>query len=69
MKNTYMIGNNVTFSTQWNTTCTRDYGDCGFVTLCFPYGNELLISLHLDVTIATVNSRIFPQGWMKLEIA
>ena len=40
MQDAYMIGNNVTFSTQWGTTCTRDYGDCGFVTLCFPYEIE-----------------------------
>ena len=39
MQDTYMIGNNVTFSTQWGTVCTRDYGDCGFVTLCFPFDN------------------------------
>ena len=51
------------------TPRVRETMETGFVTLCFPYGNELLISLHLDVTIATVNSRIFPQGWMKLEIA
>lgn len=24
-----MIGNNVTFSSQWGTVCTPDYGDCG----------------------------------------
>lgn len=26
-----MVGNNVTFSTVWNTVCTKDYGDCGSV--------------------------------------
>lgn len=31
MQDTYMIGNNVTFSTQWDTPCTEDYGDCGYV--------------------------------------
>ncbi|KAK7026408.1 hypothetical protein VNI00_015643 [Paramarasmius palmivorus] len=29
MQDTYMIGNNVTHSTQWNTVCTTEYGDCG----------------------------------------
>lgn len=29
MQDTYMIGNNVTFSTEWGTVCTEDYGDCG----------------------------------------
>ncbi|PSS11014.1 hypothetical protein PHLCEN_2v3310 [Hermanssonia centrifuga] len=29
MQDTYMIGNNVTFSSQWGTPCTLDYGDCG----------------------------------------
>jgi len=24
-----MIGNNVTWSNEWNTPCTPDYGDCG----------------------------------------
>lgn len=31
LQDTYMIGNNVTFSSQWGTVCTPDYGDCGFV--------------------------------------
>jgi len=29
MQDTYVIGNNVTFSSQWGTVCTEDYGDCG----------------------------------------
>ncbi|KAG6327165.1 hypothetical protein ID866_11924 [Astraeus odoratus] len=29
MQDVYMIGNNVTFSNQWGTVCTPDYGDCG----------------------------------------
>lgn len=29
MQDVYMIGNNVTWSNRWNTTCTPDYGDCG----------------------------------------
>ncbi|KAF8970629.1 hypothetical protein BDZ97DRAFT_54254 [Flammula alnicola] len=28
-QDTYMIGNNATFSSQWGTPCTEDYGDCG----------------------------------------
>ncbi|KAF8804202.1 hypothetical protein BYT27DRAFT_7194948 [Phlegmacium glaucopus] len=29
MQDSYMIGNNVTFSSQWGTVCTENYGDCG----------------------------------------
>ncbi|KAI6037875.1 hypothetical protein EDC04DRAFT_3091063 [Pisolithus marmoratus] len=29
MQDVYMVGNNVSFSTEWNTVCTPDYGDCG----------------------------------------
>ncbi|KAF8841646.1 hypothetical protein BDN67DRAFT_500043 [Paxillus ammoniavirescens] len=29
MQDVYMVGNNVTFSTVWNTTCAPDFGDCG----------------------------------------
>jgi len=29
MQDTYMIGNNVTWSNEWNTSCTPDFGDCG----------------------------------------
>lgn len=26
-----MVGNNVSFSNQWFTPCTTDFGDCGYV--------------------------------------
>jgi hypothetical protein len=29
LQDTFMIGNNVTWSNEWNTPCTPDYGDCG----------------------------------------
>ena len=29
MQDTYMIGNNVTYSVEWHTPCTPDFGDCG----------------------------------------
>jgi hypothetical protein len=29
MQDTYMIGNNVSFSLEWSTPCTVDFGDCG----------------------------------------
>ncbi|KAI6046641.1 hypothetical protein EDC04DRAFT_1487318 [Pisolithus marmoratus] len=29
MQDVYMVGNNVSFSTEWGTVCTPDYGDCG----------------------------------------
>lgn len=31
MQDTYVIGNNVTFSSVYGTVCTKDYGDCGLV--------------------------------------
>ena len=31
MQDTYVIGNNVTFSSVYGTVCTEDYGDCGLV--------------------------------------
>ncbi|KAH7924185.1 hypothetical protein BV22DRAFT_1130026 [Leucogyrophana mollusca] len=29
MQDAYMISNNVTWSNEWNTACTPDFGDCG----------------------------------------
>lgn len=29
MQDAYTIGNNVSFSSEWGTVCTPDYGDCG----------------------------------------
>ena len=29
LQDTFMIGNNVTWSNEWNIPCTPDYGDCG----------------------------------------
>lgn len=45
MQDVYMIGNNVTWSNEWNTTCTPDYGDCGCDN-CFsiPAGNSAAVS-------------------------
>lgn len=45
MQDAYMIGNNVTWSNEWNTTCTPDYGDCGCDN-CFsiPAGNSAAVS-------------------------
>lgn len=31
LQDTYVVGNNVTYSTEWDTPCTPDYGDCGCV--------------------------------------
>lgn len=44
MQDVYMIGNNVTWSNEWNTTCTPDYGDCGCDN-CFsiPAGNSAAV--------------------------
>ena len=29
MQDVYPFGNNVTFSSEWNTRCTTTFGDCG----------------------------------------
>ena len=29
MQDVFMVGTNVSWSNEWNTTCTPDYGDCG----------------------------------------
>lgn len=43
LQDTYMIGNNVTFSNQWGTPCTVDYGDCGYVFICIAFDSGVLI--------------------------
>ncbi|KAG1816719.1 uncharacterized protein BJ212DRAFT_1446825 [Suillus subaureus] len=45
MQDAYMIGNNVTWSNEWNTTCTPDYGDCGCDNcLSIPAGDSTAVS-------------------------
>jgi hypothetical protein len=45
MQDAYMIGNNVTWSNEWNTSCTPDYGDCGCDNcLSIPAGNSAAVS-------------------------
>ncbi|KAK0457025.1 uncharacterized protein EV420DRAFT_534866 [Desarmillaria tabescens] len=56
MQDTYMIGNNVTFSSEWGTVCTRDYGDCGCDNC---KGSFKDISTRED----EFRERIFVNGW------
>ncbi|KAI3614836.1 hypothetical protein WG66_003340 [Moniliophthora roreri] len=56
LQDTYMIGNNVTFSTQWGTVCTTEYGDCGCDNC---KGSFEDISDRMD----TFKKRIFINGW------
>ncbi|KAJ4491090.1 hypothetical protein C8R41DRAFT_379936 [Lentinula lateritia] len=56
LQDTYMIGNNVTFSNQWGTPCTVDYGDCGCDNC---KGNFQDISTRMD----EFHERAFIEGW------
>ncbi|KIK66412.1 hypothetical protein GYMLUDRAFT_933232 [Collybiopsis luxurians FD-317 M1] len=56
LQDTYMIGNNVTFSNQWGTPCTVDYGDCGCDNC---KGNFEDISTRMD----EFAERSFTDGW------
>ncbi|KAK7684428.1 hypothetical protein QCA50_012375 [Cerrena zonata] len=56
LQDTYMIGNNVTFSSEWGTPCTLDYGDCG----CDNCKGEFEdISTRMD----EFADRLFSLGW------
>ncbi|KAF8824649.1 hypothetical protein HHX47_DHR8000092 [Lentinula edodes] len=48
LQDTYMIGNNVTFSNQWGTPCTVDYGDCGYWTR-YPTGEEWVVQSIIGI--------------------
>ncbi|KAF5380280.1 hypothetical protein D9757_007972 [Collybiopsis confluens] len=56
MQDTYMIGNNVTFSNQYDTVCTTDYGCCGCDNC---KGNFQDISTRMD----EFAQRSFIDGW------
>ncbi|KAI0791029.1 hypothetical protein C8Q75DRAFT_732642 [Abortiporus biennis] len=56
MQDTYMIGNNVTFSSQWGTPCTPDYGDCGCDNCKGAFED---ISTRMD----EFAQRLFALGW------
>jgi len=61
MQDTYMIGNNVTFSSEWGTPCTVDYGDCGCDNCqgIDGVGSFKDISFRMDVFA----ERAFIDGW------
>ncbi|KAJ3558919.1 hypothetical protein NM688_g643 [Phlebia brevispora] len=56
MQDTYMIGINVTFSNQWGTPCTADYGDCGCDNCKGQFED---ISNRMD----EFAGRLFVKGW------
>ncbi|EKM52442.1 uncharacterized protein PHACADRAFT_126254 [Phanerochaete carnosa HHB-10118-sp] len=56
MQDTYMISNNVTFSNQWETPCTLDYGCCGCDDC---KGNFEDISTRMD----DFAERLWDNGW------
>ncbi|KAF8154280.1 hypothetical protein B0H34DRAFT_784208 [Crassisporium funariophilum] len=56
LQDTYMVGNNVTFSSQWGTVCTEDYGDCGCDNC---KGSFEDISTRMD----EFRDRLFINGW------
>ncbi|KAF5376671.1 hypothetical protein D9615_007900 [Tricholomella constricta] len=56
MQDAYMIGNNLTFSTVWNTVCTKDYGDCGCDNCLGKFED---ISTRMD----EFRDRLFINGW------
>jgi len=41
LQDTYVIGNNVTFSSVWNTPCTPTFGDCGSASSFSPRVSHL----------------------------
>ena len=73
MQDTYVIGNNATFSSAYGTVCTEDYGDCGLVFdfshQCFFHscparcdnckGSFQDISTRMD----EFGDRLFVNGW------
>ena len=70
MQDTYMVGNNVTFSTQWDTPCTLDYGDCGYVATNFMQSSavySIRVTSRPDATTAKEIFRTYQPEWMNLE--
>ncbi|KIK79630.1 hypothetical protein PAXRUDRAFT_160840, partial [Paxillus rubicundulus Ve08.2h10] len=55
MQDVYMVSNNVTFSTEWNTTCTPDFGCCG----C-----DNCKSIPADDTAAVPPNSTLPSGYV-----
>jgi hypothetical protein len=56
LQDTYVVGNNVTWSSQWNTACTPEYGDCGCDNCA---GNFTDVSHRMD----TFANRDRALGW------
>ena len=51
----YMIGNNVSYSNQWNTVCTPDYGDCGCDScVSIPAGDSAVVPPNLTLLAGPV---------------
>ncbi|KAF5366848.1 hypothetical protein D9758_006486 [Tetrapyrgos nigripes] len=56
LQDTYTVGNNLSFSSVWNTVCTDDYGDCGCDNCHLGFED---ISVRMD----EFYERIFYNGW------
>ncbi|KAJ7782638.1 hypothetical protein B0H16DRAFT_1493824 [Mycena metata] len=56
LQDTYTIGNNLSFSTVWDTPCTDDYGDCGCDNCHTGFPD---ISTRME----EFKQRIFINGW------
>ena len=76
MQDTYMIGNNVTFSSVYETVCTEHYGDCGLVVLDSSHHGSFFIyscparcdnckGLFQDIStrMDEFRDRLFINGW------
>ena len=62
MQDVHMVGNNVSWSNVWNTTCTPDYGNCGCDScLSIPAGNTSAVppnSTYFGAQYVPANSGI-----------
>ncbi|KAI9459374.1 hypothetical protein HD554DRAFT_2137182 [Boletus coccyginus] len=76
MQDVYMVGNNVSWSNEWNTTCTPDYGCCGCDnclsidagdTAAVPLNSTVLcgIGTYFDVSdrVSSFEDRLEVMGW------
>jgi len=62
MQDAYPVGINATWSIVWDTPCTVDFGDCGYVDLT--YKRCLLSHMRQVATTVKGPSKIFLPGWM-----
>ncbi|KAH7907259.1 hypothetical protein BJ138DRAFT_964745, partial [Hygrophoropsis aurantiaca] len=73
MQDAYMVSNNVTWSNEWHTVCTPDFGDCGCDNcLSIPAGstssvppNSTGVGSYFDISsrVSSFKSRLEVMGW------